>query len=192
MTSSESTTPSPRSGFVTALAWVFIVLSGFGVLISLLQNLMLSAFPQDAFNEALQDASTTQEVPAGARFMFGHFRLLVALMLLVLVTTLVAAIGLLRRHNWARILFMIILGLGVIYSLGGVALQQHMMPDFSRFSPVDSTASEAVLRMGAMIRVVQLVMIIISLGFAGLFAWLIWKLASPSVRREFGSPRSAA
>jgi hypothetical protein len=67
-----------------------------------------------------------------------------------------------------------------------------MMPDFSRFSPVDSTASEAVLRMGAMIRVVQVVMIIISLGFAGLFAWLIWKLASPSVRREFGSPRSAA
>ena len=30
-----------RSTFVTVVAWVFIVLSGFGTLISLLQNLMI-------------------------------------------------------------------------------------------------------------------------------------------------------
>jgi cytochrome bd-type quinol oxidase subunit 2 len=152
---------------------------------------MLTAFPQDAFNEALED-STTQQLPAGARFMFHNFRLLVALMLLVLATTLVAAIGLLRRHNWARILFMVILGFGVLYSLGGMVLQQNMMPDFSHLTPADSTATDATRRLGTMFRVFQAVMMLMSLGFAALFTWLIWKLASPGVRGEFAPPPGAA
>ena len=33
----------PRSGFVTVLAWIFVVLAGFATVISLLQNIIVVA-----------------------------------------------------------------------------------------------------------------------------------------------------
>ena len=48
MDNSSNQTQEAQSTFVTSLAWVFIVLSGFITLISIAQNIMISTmFPTD-------------------------------------------------------------------------------------------------------------------------------------------------
>lgn len=65
---------NPKSTFVTLVAWIFIVLSGFATLISVLQNIMVALmFQPEEFQQA------TDNVPAGAKFMFVSFQWFVLL-----------------------------------------------------------------------------------------------------------------
>src|SRR6266498_453109 len=64
----------PRSSFVTVVAWIFIVLSGFATLVGALQNLMIRFMPFDQVDSVLQDSTTATQFPPAARFMFSHFR----------------------------------------------------------------------------------------------------------------------
>src|SRR5713226_3604903 len=137
-----ATTPNPpspvKSTFVTVVAWVFIVLSGFATFISLMQNLMVRFMPQQAFNEATADTTFARIMPSGPRFMFAHLRLLVLLVLVLCVLMLLSSIGLLRRRNWARLVFIGLLGAGILYNIAGLLLQQSMMSSFASSFPLDS------------------------------------------------------
>ena len=64
-----------RSSFVTALAWVFIGLSGFATLIAIAQNVMINTiFPVDQMEVAMHSAKTQQDIPPIVEFMSSHFR----------------------------------------------------------------------------------------------------------------------
>src|SRR6478672_6650334 len=103
----ELTRPAvPQSSFVTVLAWIFIVLAGFATLISILQNVMISLmFPIEEMQAAMVQAKHKQDMPVFAEFMFSHFQLFFLSFLVVSSVTLVSAIALLKRKNWARVLF---------------------------------------------------------------------------------------
>src|SRR5262249_20832615 len=112
---------SERSAFVTAVAWVFIALSGFATLISILQNVMIyTLFPLDQMHAAMAQARQQHDIPALSLFMFEHIRELFAVVLVVTLATLIISIGLLRRHNWARILFICLLVLGIMWNVVGL------------------------------------------------------------------------
>lgn len=112
----------PRSTFITALAWTFIVMAGFASLIAVAQNIMIQLmFPTDL---ALPPSPHASGVPAVLDFLLGHIRYLFLAFLILSIGTLVAAIGLLKRRNWARLAFVGILGLGILWNLAGIALQQ--------------------------------------------------------------------
>ena len=134
----------PRSSFVTVVAWIFIVLSGFSTLIGALQNLMIRSMPFDQLNSALQD-STAAQLPAPARVIFSHFQLFFLVTFLLSLLMLISSIGLLRRHNWARLAFIGLLVLGIIYLLGGLFLQQSFMSSFNTINGVPSTANRHLL-----------------------------------------------
>jgi hypothetical protein len=116
----ESGSVAPRSSFVTGLAWIFIVLAGLGTLISVLQNvafnLMLSS---KEILDAMRQARGAPGMPPFAFFMFDHIRLLAAVFLVVSTAMLVSAIGLLKRMNWARIVFVGWMMLGAAWNLAG-------------------------------------------------------------------------
>src|SRR5258708_35427082 len=97
---SPITRTKPNLGAV--VAWIFIAFSGLATFISLLQNLMVAIMPKALFNQALQDTTLTRTMPAGPRFMFAHFQLMVLVMFIVCAATLISSIGLLRRRNSAR------------------------------------------------------------------------------------------
>ncbi len=164
--------PAERSTFVTVLAWVLIVLSGFGSLMTLLQNVVLFfVFP---FAEMSATAIEADE-PLWARFIYLWF----VLALLVCATTLVGSIGLLQRKSWGRRLVVTILGLGVVWCLVAAPLGHFMMQMPADFGEVDP----GLRRMQTVTTVFSAVF---GLLLAGLFGWLVKRLLSAEVRAEFG------
>lgn len=178
----------PRSSFVTVVAWIFIAFSAFSTLIGALQNLMIRSMPFDQFNSALRD-STTLQLPPTARLMFSHFQLIVLVSFVLSLLMLISSVGLLRRLNWARMVFMGLLILGIICEIGGLFLQQSFVSSFtasfSAAAPQDSAFRANAQQFQSMFAAMRVFMIAFSLGIAGVFGWIVARLASPGIRGEF-------
>jgi hypothetical protein len=175
--------PLPRSAFVTGLAWVFIVLSGFATLISILQNVMIyTLFPVDQMHSALVQAQGQQNMPASSIFILEHIRLLFTAFFVFTLGTLIISIGLLHRHNWARILFVTLLSVGVAWNIGGLFLQWF----FIRSMPLPPQApGEFQAQFQTMMSVMMIFSVIMAVGMSALFGWIIKRLISPAIKTEF-------
>lgn len=181
-----SAPPPLRSTFVTVLAWVFIGLAGFATLISVLQNLML----QWLFLPAMQQAQEAQtalppNLPAPMHWMLGHFAWFFRAFLLISATTLTAAIGLLRRHEWARRLFIGLMGFAIAYQLLGLVWQWWFMGSMSGFMQASGAPADMDAMMHGFIRAMQVFGTLMALGLCVLFGWIIRRLGSARVRDEF-------
>lgn len=171
-----------RSSFVTAVAWVFIALCGFTTFISIMQNVMINTvFPVHEMQKAAA-APGVPEMPAFFRFMMGNVRLFFASFLLVSAAMLGAAVGLLKRKNWARLLFIVILSLGILWNIGGMVLQFTIMQDFPKpaGAPPEFAATFSTMR-----TVMMVFSALMAIGFSALFGWIIRRLTSVEIRREF-------
>ena len=169
-----------QSTFVTVLAWIFIALSGLGTFIALLQNIVINTvFPFEQMSSTLtQDPNT----PPMAIFMFEHLRLLFFAFLAVSTATLVVAIGLLRRRNWARLTFVAFLALSIVWNVAGLFLQHAMM---GSMPPLPKAPPEFAQDFQAMASRIFIVGVVMSVGFSVLYGWLIKRLLSPQIRAEF-------
>jgi hypothetical protein len=174
--------PPVRSNFVTVLAWIFIAFAGFATFIALLQNVMINLMlPLDDIHmRASMDAA---KMPAFFAFAIDHLRWFFLIFLLVSATTLVAAIGLLRRWNWARLVFVAILGLGIVWNIGGIALQQVMMSSMPM--PPPNAPKDIAHGFDVMAKIIVIFSALMGIGFSVLYGWLIQKLFSPAIRSEF-------
>jgi len=166
-----------RSLFVTATAWVFIVL---GVLAS------AWAIVQNA-----QVASLLPGLRAGAGAPFAAWLVkylpwVVGTGLIVSLATLASAIGLLLRLNWARCVFIGVLGLAIAANLAGLWLQHELVQ-----SVVAGTLTQAALPpqvmdvFGGFVAAARVMAVLVTLGGCALLAWIIRTLMSPGIRQEF-------
>lgn len=176
--------PPPRSTFVTVLAWIGIVLGGLATFISLLQNLMIYLlFPREDMRQAMQAAEQSrqfQQLPAAFGWQFNHFDLFFLGFLVAAAATLLFAIGLLKRKNWARLGFMILLGFGIAWNLGGLILQ------FSMYDAMPGiTGQELPPGFATMMLVMKIASIAMVTACCGLFGWILYMLQSASIRAEF-------
>lgn len=175
---------STRSTFVTVLAWVFIVLAGFSTLITIMQNIMIRIMFSNAEMQKMMEQNRAEEqMPAFANFMIHHFDLFFLAAFIVSVLGLVAAIGLLKRKNWARIVFIVLLGLGIVWNIGGIILQQIMMHSMRANMNIPPDVQQQMHVMQSFMTVIS---VFFALAFSTLFGWIIWKLVSPDIRKEFG------
>jgi len=173
--------PVARSSFVSVLAWVFIAFSGLATFIAVAQNVMLALMlPPGAMDQAM--ASGT-ELPVLAQFMMSNPRLLFVLFLVVSASTLVASIGLLWRHNWARLFFIGLMVLGALWNLASLVMVFVMLQSFG-IAPGDVFHLHD--GMMAVMVVFQVVMV---LALVALFAWIVRRLMSEAVRLEFQARR---
>lgn len=175
-----------RSSFVTALAWIFIVLAGFATLISALQNVMITVMlPVADMQAAAAQAKDDERMPWFVAFMMQNVRLVFFAFFVLCVATLTAAIGLLRRKNWARILFIGLMGFGVLWNIGGVIFS------FVFFSSMPQIPETAPQGFGDQFELMSKVMIgfniVLAVGLTVLFAWICKRLISSDVRREFSA-----
>jgi hypothetical protein len=170
-----------RSTFVTVLAWIFIALSGLGTLISILQNIMAwTVFRSAEFDQAMQ-ASPQVDTPFVIDFMFSHFYLFFLAGLLISVFTLASSIGLLKRKNWARLSFIGIMALAILWNLGCLVIQCSTLNDLFN-APLTGQG-------GADFRIIVVSVTIIgaifSVGFIALFGWIAKRLTSSAIVAEF-------
>lgn len=171
-----------RSTFVTMLAWIFIAMSGSGTVISIAQNLMVNMLFEGQLGEALRQAPP-EGVPPVLVFLVGHVQLFFALFTLVSLVSLVCAIGLLRRREWARLGFVGLMGLGIAWQAVGVWLQAQV---FSALRTQFATATDlGAPDLGAAAPAITMVGVVFALVMAGLQGWIAWKLLSPAIAAEF-------
>lgn len=170
-----------RSTFVTVVAWIFIFFSGFGTLISILQNIMIqTVFNTSEIEKALQ-APPPPGAPPFVMFLANHFQLFIVAFLVVSAVMLVSSIGLLRRKNWARLIFIGLMILGIVWNLGGLILQ------FTMFSSMQDSfvSAPGAPDMKPFFIASAVVSVLFALGLSGLFGWIAKKLLSPAIASEF-------
>jgi len=180
----DQTTQNDRSSFITILAWILIVMSGFAAFISILQNIMIhTLFPADQMQAAIASTKNSPNIPWFVEFMFNYFRWFVGAFLLLSLSTLVSAIGLLKRKNWARIVFISLMGFGIFWNVGGLLLQQTM---FSWMREMHTSAPAGFpSEFESMATIMMIFSVVMAIGLSTLCGWIIKRLVSPAIRQEF-------
>ena len=170
-----------RSTFVTVVAWIFIVLSGFATFIGALQNIMIATvFSNPEFDAAMR--TPPPGAPPFATFMLGHVRWFFLAVLVVSALTLAASIGLLLRRNWARLAFIGLMLLGMLWSIGSMVLQVAMFSSMREQFHAAKGAPDMTLFVAAIVAFSA----VFSIGFAGLYGWIAKRLSSREIAAEFG------
>lgn len=182
---SDQAQTSPRSLSVTLLAWVTIVTAAFGVLVSLLQTILFTAFMSpDQLDQLF--AMLPPGMETLPRISYDTLRIALLAFLALSVIFLATGIGLLKRRNWARVLFIAVVALGTLYSVATYFFMDTAADLSLLVPPADMNGSRVdVAPIMAMMRTATTVLAIV---FTALNLWLVWWLVSPAIRREFGSP----
>jgi hypothetical protein len=186
LATNQAATQAPgRSTFVTVVAWTFIAIAGFASFIAVLQALMfVFVFPADQFPTA-ESPKGLEEMPAFFRFMFQHIKWFFVFFWTLSVVTLVCAIGLLRRKNWARLAFVALMAIGIVWNLSGIWLQEQMMSSFPKPPVQDARAAEFQAGFETMMTIMRFAMAAFAIAISVLFAWIIKRLVSRSIKAEF-------
>ena len=163
-----------RSLFVTATAWVFILLGVMASLSALVQNAMLAS---------LMPAPATSGVMG---LLMGYLPWVVGTGLVISLATLASAIGLLLRLDWARRTFIVLLVVAIVANLLGLWLQQEMMQSVVSSTLVNATIPPQALGVfGGFVTAVRVMAVVVTLGACALLGWIIRRLMSDGVRQEF-------
>ena len=178
-TPAQGPVAAPPSMFVTVTAWIFIVITGLGVLALLLQNLLLATLmASPEVQHALNDLPTHTD--GATTFIVRHMRAIAAAMLALVGIALVSAIGLLQRRNWARLCFVGVLVVAVLYQLGRLAYV-WLMPLPMPQSPDGS------VNLASMMDTLRVASTVMAMALTLVASWLVIKLCSPAIRAEFQS-----
>ena len=188
MSSTQRRPPAEHSDFITLLAWVFIGLSGLATLMGMAQYMMINFMMSiGQMQDAMNAAKARGDFPPAAEFMLGHIRQFIGAYFVLSLITLVASIGLLKRWNWARLVFICLMALGIVWNFAGLVLQRVMMSTMLSSIPMlpPNMPPDFRAQLESMMSGMQIVGAIFALGFCVLFGWIIKRLMSAEVRREF-------
>lgn len=186
-TDQTSIQPPHRSTFVTVVAWTFIAIAGLTSFIAVLQALMfVFVFPADQF-PPVESANGFGDMPVFFQFMSRHIIWFFAIFWSLSVLTLVSAIGLLRRKNWARLVFVALLVVGIAWNLASIWLQEQMMSSFPMPPVQDPHAAEFEAGFETMMTIMRFAMAAFGIAISLLLAWIVKRLVSRSVRAEFNA-----
>ncbi|WP_254460449.1 hypothetical protein [Xanthomonas sacchari] len=174
-----------RSSFVTILAWIFIVLSGSGTLVGIMQAVVFFAvFDQAGFAETIR--ALPPEMPPVAVFLFSNFRWLSLGTLLLSASALASSIGLLKRRGWARWCFIGLMLLAITWNLVGAVLQVQMISFMQKQLAV--AQMHGVPDMQPMVWAMAVMGMVFAAMFVVLHGWIIARLLSSPVAAEFRRP----
>ncbi len=184
-TGQPAITSQTRSTFVTVLAWIFIVLAGFATFISFFQAALVTfAFPETKFWTDPGPVRGVEELPPFMRFMAAHLALFFVAGWTLFLVTFLSAFALLRRKNWARLYFLALMALGIAWNIGGLWFQFTAL---SAFVPPAGAPPEFGRNFEAIRMVMGVANTMFVVALVVLFAWIIKRLISPTIRAEFNA-----
>jgi hypothetical protein len=197
-----------RSMFVTVVAWIFIGLSAFATLMLVLYSVMLPLIFLPMLHQQLGNTSFPAGLSPTADWLFNHAVALCYGMLSIALLHLVAAIGLLRRKEWGRRIFLCLLGFDVLHQLAAAAMQWWVIPPMQhailqmQFGPgargmfpknipptpmLAEQQAQMLSMMDSMMAVTRVFGVISAVVFICVLGWIIKRLRSKAIRREFTS-----
>ncbi|MBL8520545.1 MAG: hypothetical protein JNK75_07710 [Betaproteobacteria bacterium] len=191
MSSPASAGPAARSDFVTLTAWAFI---GLGLLMGLLHvaqlAYLLAVVPLEHLDAVLADMAASRPWPEWMRLVVRRLPAWLATVTLLSLLCVAAGVALLQRRPWARVLFIVLMVLGVVAHVAGAVLPfvldlspaplfELVPPEWRGLVTHSGESSGAQFKW---------TLSTTSLAFAALFGWTAWVLHSPRVRAEFVRP----
>ena len=176
----NATTPiSQRSTMLSVIAWLFSLAGGFSTLASLIQGLMyVRMLSMPIMHQAMHEGA--QHMPFLLQLLFEHFRLYLFFIFSLSFATLTSAIGLLKRNNQARQVFITVLIVVAITLLAAFITQLSIRPATDNI-PSAQIPTEA----KTMMRAMKGFFFIVTFSVSCLFGWLVAYLTAPETRREF-------
>ena len=177
-----SPTQSPPSAFVNILAWILILFGGFVACMAILRNIILSPFlTKKGMTGAMQQTEQIEEIPIMAKMMFSHNEYFFLFALVFSVVMLVVGIGLLKRKNWARIITIIMIALGIFSNIAVLVLLFTLFSEMTNLSGGEAIAVE----IQKLIRFIQVFGAILVVACLALHIFIINKLCSLKIKEEF-------
>ena len=170
-----------RSLFVTATAWVFILLGALASVSALVQNAAVASLMP-----GLQLGGEHGALPLLTGLLVGYLPWVVGTGVVVSLATLASAIGLLLRLDWARRVFIGLLAFAIVANLLGLWLQQEVLQSLvnNTLSTV-SIPAQALGVFGGFVTAARVMAVLMTLFACSLLAWIIRRLMSNSIRQEF-------
>jgi hypothetical protein len=167
-----------RSTFVTVVGWIFIVFSGLFALYCLMflftpTDKLLAQFQQQ---QALAPTGRPAVDPA---MMVSMMRGVSLFFFVVELWVLLSSVGLVMRKGWARISFIVVLAIGIFFSLIYVLIGLA-----GRSIPMDQVPG-ANPQMAGFMHALMAAMAYIGAAFAAFFIFTIYKLCTEKVKQEF-------
>lgn len=184
---SPSPSAAPRSNFVNVLAWLSIALTGLMTFVALLQFLMVGVVWPQASVSPLPTLTDVQGMPAFVQLIVANLARLMAGFLAVSTVALTSSIGLLNRKEWARLLFIVFLALGIVWNVGGLVIQEMIFRS-DVFAPARSQPEFRAMFDGTM-RMIRVISWVTAGLFSAIHIWIIVRLCSARIRAEFRAER---
>ncbi|MDH3359889.1 MAG: hypothetical protein OEL55_03375 [Desulfobulbaceae bacterium] len=178
-----STSAPQRSRFVTTTAWVFIIIGALTTIASLIQGLMyVRMLTMPTLHQAMHEGAS--HLPLLLQLVFEHFRLYLLFIFSLSLSTLISAIGLLKRKELGRRLFIGVLAIAVITMLTTFITQLSI-------SPVTDNIPAAQIPADAktMMRAMKGFFFIITFSLTCLAGWLSLQLSAPEIKQEFNQKK---
>ncbi len=177
---------STKSVFVDVVAWISIVMNSMILLAAIgLGSFFYMVFSSFDQGPSLTDVPDSEPVFSIPEFIFGYTDLIVVFILLIAAIPLVSSIGLLLRKNWARLLFIVILGLNMLAGIFSL-IAQFFVYGYVPLFPGNTTGAD--FQLDLMLNTITLFSTVFSLLITGFYGWIIWKLATPPIIDEFRTP----
>ena len=170
-----------RSFFVTATAWVFIVLALLTSTSALIQNAAVASLMPGWVL-----AGEKQTLPLLTGWLIGYLPWVVGAGLAISFATLASAIGLLLRLDWARRSFIGLLAVAIVANLLGLWLQQEVVQSVVHNTLSRTVVPEQLLGVfGGFVTAARVMAVLMTLVGCGLLGRIIRRLMSAGVRQEF-------
>ncbi len=197
MSSPHLPPPLPRTaartgGFVTVLGWVSLAMAMLGILYGAMQIVSGLMFPGNRYLHLLSgNGGELPSLPPLMQWLYTHTLWMGVLMVALSLVLLLVSWALLKRREWGRKLFIALLVIGTLWQFaslfalpqlieGTLAMQAGALPPGQEMPPEIQTFMRGAMWLSGAVSVV----------FAGIHAWLIWKLCIPQIRAQFQLPLS--
>ncbi len=192
MSSPRLPPPLPRAatrtgGFVTVLGWVSLAMAVLGILYGAMQIVSGLMFPGNRYLRLLSGNGGEQpSLSPLMQWLYTHTLWMGVLMVALSLVLLLVSWALLKRREWGRKLFIALLVIGTLWQFaslfalpqlieGTLAMQAGALPPGQDMPPEIQAFMRGAMWLGGAVSVV----------FAGIHAWLIWKLCTPQIRAQF-------
>lgn len=175
---------SPRSSFVTVLAWLGIIFFGLSSVVGLFQAFMFRTMfqPGGPFDAMRSDSFPGPPMPHEMQYVLDHVEAFFLIYAACVALGLVASIGLLHRRNWARVIYIALLGANIVWSVVALLAGRHLMAAMP-FPPADTLPNAP--DVAGMMRMMSIFMTALTVVTSAVCAWLIVRLVSRPIRAEF-------
>jgi hypothetical protein len=178
--------PTNRSSFVTITAWIFIALTGIGLVISILQNLVMhyyfqGEFPPQEMVADIHKLGIEQNLPAIFIWLILHVKLLFFINFLFIASFFAASIGFLKRLGWARLAVIGLSAIAIAYFCLGLYIQLQTISAFERIE--DTREIIAGINQG--FGNIKYASYAITAAICAGFAWVAKRLLDDDIASEF-------